>query len=338
MSPFPLFHSPRFWVPALVAVGAVALVAFAVGRGSSKDGQAPADAGVLDATDVPPPPAEFPPPGPEAEAAAAIDGLLSRGARHLEEESLEAAAEVFERAMQDSRKAGDHGRRVRSALGRAEALARLGREPEALDLAASARREGPADPPSVDALRLAGLESALLLGAGRPLEAAPVAREALDDADRHHPGDVDLRDLLVSALADALAAASGFAEAARLVDEHLARVEVGAVLDAGQRAGWLDRAGRLHGAAGSFDLSVARLEKSLDALVEAGSADPLPAAVTRISLAASLFDAGHPVQARAEAVQAHAVLSAALPPDDPERKRLADIAARIGAEVPEPGL
>jgi hypothetical protein len=330
------FQSPRLWVLALVAAAGIALVAYAAGRGSSKDGEAPAGAGVPAATDVPPPPAEFPPPGPEVRAVSAIDDLLARGGRHLDEQEFELSAEVFERAMQDSREAGDHGRLSRSALGRAESLARLGREPEALALAATVRRERPAGPPSVDALRLAGLESALLLGAGRPLEAAPVAREALDDADRYHAGDADLRGLLVSALADALAASEGFADAARLVDDHLARAEVKAALAPAARAEWLDRAGRLHGAAGNFALSVERLESSLDARVAAGGDDPVPGAVTRISLAASLFDAGQPERARAEAARAHAALSGNLPPGDPERRRLAEIAARIAAELSQP--
>ncbi|HUT79240.1 MAG TPA: hypothetical protein VM285_16190 [Polyangia bacterium] len=317
-------------------MAAVALVAFALGSRSPARSVGAGDAGTPAVDDIPPPPPWFPPPGPEIKAAAAIDGLLARGGRHLDEKEHELAAEVFERAMDDSRKTGDHGRLVRSALGRTEALASLGREPEALELAASMRRGRPAGPPTTEALRLAALESALLHAAGRPLEAAPVAREALDDADRYASGDSDLRGLLVSALADALAAAEGFADAARLIDEHLARPEVSGRLSPGMRAEWLDRAGRLHGAAGDFDLSVARLESSLDARAEAGGDDPLLAAVTRISLAASLFDAGLPDRARAEAVKAHAVLSPELPPDHPERKRLAAIAARIGAELTAP--
>lgn len=333
----PVLLSPRLWVLALVVVAGIALVAFALGRGSPPSGAGPADAGAPVVDAVPPPPTGLPPPGPEVEAAAAIDDLLARGARHLNEEELEPAAEAFGRAMEDSRKAGDRGRLVRSALGRAEALARQGKEAEALALATGVRKERPTgSPPTPEDLRLAALEAALLGAMQRPLEAAPVAREALDDADRYHAGDGELRGLLVSALADALIATDAVSDAARLIDGHLDRPEIAAALRPDQRAGWLDRVGRLYGVLGRFELSVERLESSLDARVAAGGDDPVPAAVTRISLAASLFDAGQPDRARAEAAKAHAVLSEKLTPDDPERRRLAEIAARIGAEPKEP--
>jgi tetratricopeptide (TPR) repeat protein len=329
------FRSPRFLVLALIPAAGIALVAFALGRSGSPGAGEPGTAGSPALDPGPPPPGPFPPGETVDEASGAIDRWIDRGGRHLDEKEFELAAEAFENGERESRAAKDGRRLLRSALGRAEALANLGREAEGLVLASSLRRERPAaEPPPVEALRLAALESALLLAAGRPLEAAPVAREALDDADRHHAGDPQLRGLLVSALADALTGSEGFAEAARRIDEHLARPEVAGSLSPDERADWLDRSGRLHGAAGDFQVSVDRLESSLDARVAAGGENPVPAALTRISLAASLFDSGQPVRARAEAVKSHAVLSGELPFDHPEIRRLSDIASRIGADLP----
>jgi tetratricopeptide (TPR) repeat protein len=332
-----LFRSPRFWILALIAVAAIGLAAYAFVSDPSAD--APPRRLPTPGVDgrIPPPPEGMPLPGPEAKAAEALDGLVMRGARYLDEKSFNLAAEAFGQALEGSRAAGDRGRLVRAALGRAEALARQGNEAEALKAATAVRKELPTGPPPTEEdLRLAALEAALLGSLGRPLEAAPVAREALNDADRHHPGDGALRDLLVSALADALVATGGVAEAVKLIDEHLSKPEIAAMLAPGKRAGWMDRAGRLYGVLGEFALSVERLESSLDARVAAGGDDPVPAAVTRISLAASLFDVGQPDRARAEATKAHEVLSEKLPPDDPDRLRLAEIAARIGVELTGP--
>ena len=334
----PAHNRVRFPIPAIAVMAVMTCAACSPGRGAQQEDApreaAPPDAGPA-ASETPLPPGELSPAKPESEEAAAIDGLLSRGGRLLQERQFDLAVELFEGAMRDSRAAGESTRLTRSALGLAEALASQGREPEAAALAAGTRKQRPAGPPTVDALRLAALESALILALGRPLEAAPVARQALDEADRHHPGDAFLRGLLVSSLTDALVATEGFAEAARLLDDHLSRPEVRSSLAPEEAAGWKEQAGRLHGAAGNFSVSVARLEESLIERAAAGGDDPLPAAVIRISLAASLFDAGHPAQARTEALAAHAALSAALPADHPERLRLAEVAARIGVDLAE---
>jgi len=62
------------------------------------------------------PPPEAPPPETVSEAAAAIDGLLERGGRLLQERQFDLAVELFEGAMRDSRAAGEGGRLVRSGL------------------------------------------------------------------------------------------------------------------------------------------------------------------------------------------------------------------------------
>ncbi|MCK9460927.1 MAG: tetratricopeptide repeat protein [Proteobacteria bacterium] len=322
------------WVAAVCVAGlGAAAMAVALPHSPSAPAAAPAaDAGPATDAGVPDEAAPVARKREPAGGARDVDEEIARAGAALGRDDFAQAESLFRGAVEKATAAGLDDRRLTASMGLGESLLVSGKTDEAIEVITAARSwaEGAFDAPPPDGVRLMVVEARARALAKDLPAAAALAEQAIALADRHHPGEAQLRGTALATLVDTLLGQGQPDEALAAVDAQLARLRAAPRPDGAEVAAWLDTAGRVLGMAKRYEESAARLKEALDLLRKAGDPDPVRVALTQSSLSFSLWNAGKKAEAKKLLAEARKVLEARLPEDHPARARVTALAAEMG--------
>lgn len=333
------------WIAGLSILGlGVAVVALALPSGKDSEEQEPAAAVAADAgadesdagQDAKPAPDPHADKSAPAASEPGLDESIARAGLALSRGEVQAAEDGFRRAVELAAEQDNDARLLTARMGLAESLLSARKTDEALELIEKTRTwaADAFDTPPADLVRLMVLEGTARTRA-RDIDAAiPVIEQAVQITDRHYPDDLELRSGAIGALLDAQMAAKNPEKALAAVETHLRKVRAQPGAKPAEIGAWLDSAGRVLGAMGRYDESLARLKESIALIDDGGKGDPVQVALVRTDLALTQWLSGKKPLARKTLAQAREVIDDKLPEDHPARSRAAAMAADFEQPAP----